>query len=148
MVVGYAVYQGQRVFQALADRMHELPNLDVGLFLNIARDYRDKTPSEILVSRFKHRFVNSQWPTGSRLPKVYYDQRSLVEDTTERSALHAKCIVVDGQHLFISSANFTEAAQYRNIEVGIKITSQPIAQQLTQHFQKLIDYGTMLPVIH
>jgi len=37
LVAGYAVYQGQKVFQALADRMQESPDLDVRLFLDIQR---------------------------------------------------------------------------------------------------------------
>ena len=54
-----------------------------------------------------------------------------------RSSLHAKCVVVDTEHVFVSSAIFTEAGQERNIEVGLKLRSQLIAGQLIRHFRML-----------
>src|SRR5829696_4889826 len=40
---GYAVYQGRRVFQALADRMRDVPSLTVALFLDIQRGNGETT---------------------------------------------------------------------------------------------------------
>lgn len=57
----------------------------------------------------------------------------------KRASLHAKCVVVDERMAFISSANFTEAAQIRNIEVGVLIRSEPFARQLAGHFMALAD---------
>jgi phosphatidylserine/phosphatidylglycerophosphate/cardiolipin synthase-like enzyme len=141
LVVGYAVYQGQHVFEALAQRMEEIPNLDVRLFLNIARPDRDTTASEILISRFTQRFKDSQWPTGCRLPEVYYDPRSVADNEPVRSSLHAKCVVVDEERVFVSSANFTEAGQQRNIEVGLNIQSEWLAKKLVRHFRQLHEHG-------
>jgi len=140
-VVGYAVYQGQQVFETLARRMEELPDLDVRFFLNIARPDGDSTAGQILVSRFAQRFKATQWPSGYRLPKVYYDPRSVADDGRVRSSLHAKCIVVDSEQVFVSSANFTQAAQQRNIEVGLSIRSPWLASRLIQHFRKLHEHG-------
>jgi phosphatidylserine/phosphatidylglycerophosphate/cardiolipin synthase-like enzyme len=53
------------------------------------------------------------------MPEVYYDPRSLETDGAQRSSLHAKCVVVDRSVAFISSANFTEAAQKRYRDMGI-----------------------------
>jgi phosphatidylserine/phosphatidylglycerophosphate/cardiolipin synthase-like enzyme len=47
------------------------------------------------------------------------DPRSLELDARRRANLHVKCVVVDRQVVFVSSANFTEAVQERNIEVGV-----------------------------
>ncbi|MDF1843526.1 MAG: DISARM system phospholipase D-like protein DrmC [Rubripirellula sp.] len=137
-VIGYAVYQGQQVFEALAKRMEEDPDLNVRFFLDIARSNQDTTSSEILVSKYAHRFKSKQWPTGSRLPEVYYDPRSISDDEKVRSSLHAKCVVIDGRDVFVSSANFTKAGQERNIEVGLRIESQWLAARLTNHFESLI----------
>src|SRR5271155_5905036 len=52
MVAGYAVYQGQRVFQALAARMNELPELRVRFFLDIQRGQGDTTADRQIVRRF------------------------------------------------------------------------------------------------
>lgn len=141
LVVGYAVYQGQKVFRSLASRMAELPDLDVTFFLDVARPKGDSTKQEILVSRFVTRFKEKQWPVGGRLPRVYYDPRSSIDGVTIRSSLHAKCVVVDGKQVFVSSANFTEAGQQRNIEVGLRIESPWLASRLTHHFTMLREHG-------
>ena len=141
LVVGYAVYQGTSVFEALAHRMEQISDLDVQLFLDIARPDKDTTPPEILVSRFAQRFRESQWPKDCRLPAVFYDPRSVDNETPVRSSLHAKCVVVDAEHVFVSSANFTKAGQERNIEVGLKIQSPWLAQRLIRHFQLLHERG-------
>ena len=141
LVVGYAVYQGRHVFEELANRMEKLPELQAKLFLNIARPDGDTTPSEILLSRFAQRFRDSQWPAHCRLPEVYYDPRSIADDKPVRSSLHAKCVVVDAEHVFVSSANFTEAGQERNIEVGLQIHSTWLAGRLIRHFQLLYEHG-------
>ena len=141
LVIGYAVYQGQQVFEALASRMEEIPSLQVRFFLNVPRPDNDTTPSEILVARFKQRFKDKQWPSGCRLPEVYYDPRSVADDVPVRSSLHAKCVVVDSRKVFVSSANFAEAGQERNIEVGLKIESEWLAKRITTHFSHLHDYG-------
>ena len=74
-----------------------------------------------------------------------YDPRS-VEPRTEhdkRSSMHAKCVVVDHRHVFITSANFTEAAQQRNIEVGLLLDSPPVARRLEGFFETLLGEGML-----
>lgn len=141
LVVGYAVYQGQQVFESLANRMKMVPDLDVKFFLNISRPDGDTTASEILISRFKQRFKEKQWPIGCHLPEVFFDPRSVADNLPIRSSLHAKCVVVDSTQVFVSSANFTEAGQERNIEVGLKIESEWLAKQITGHFRHLHEHG-------
>jgi len=142
LVVGYAVHQGRSVFRALAERMDQRPGLDVRLCLHVPRPWRDETPANVLLQRFAERFKTQEWP-GSRWPAVYYDPRSLELAAGKRASLHAKCVVVDRQVAFVSSANFTEAAQERNIEVGVLLRVPALAEQLTRHFQALIDAGVL-----
>lgn len=141
LIVGYAVHQGLRVFEALASRMEEKLDLEVEMFLDIPRPNGDVSPAAVLVSRFAQRFRGSQWPQGYRLPRVYYDPRSVDSANPIRSSLHAKCIVVDDRQVFVSSANFTEAGQQRNIEVGLIVNSVWLADRLTQHFKRLYAEG-------
>jgi phosphatidylserine/phosphatidylglycerophosphate/cardiolipin synthase-like enzyme len=117
LIAGYAVYQGHSIFKELADRMDESPELQVQMFLDIQRPQQDRSSPSELVRVFAERFVRKEWP-GRQLPKLYYDPRSLEVDQTKRTSLHAKCVVVDKEVTFVSSANFTEAAQTRNIEVA------------------------------
>lgn len=146
LVAGYAVYQGQRVFQALADRMQQLPGLQVRMFLDIQRAYGDTTMASLLVRRFAERLRTEQWPADRPLPEVYYDPRSLDLESEQRACLHAKCVIVDGQRVFVSSANFTEAAQQRNIEVGLLVRSVRLAKQLTDHFDTLVGSGALVRI--
>ena len=143
LVVGYAVHQGRQVFESLAERMTKHPNLTVTFFLNVARNDSDTSKEEVVLARFATRFRESQWPSGARLPEVYFDPRSVADDEQVKSSLHAKCIVVDEREVFVSSANFTEAGQQRNIEVGLRISSQPLARRVAEHFALLRDHGLL-----
>lgn len=136
LVAGYAIYQGKEVFKALADRMEELPDLKVEMFLDIQRGQGDTTIDSDLVRRFAQKFRTKDWP-GKRLPEIYYDPRSLEMDRAKKTALHAKCVVIDRAVAFVSSANFTEAAQNRNIEVGALIASPRFAERLVHQFHAL-----------
>jgi phosphatidylserine/phosphatidylglycerophosphate/cardiolipin synthase-like enzyme len=77
------------------------------------------------------------------LPELYYDPRSLDQEAVKRSSLHAKCIVVDRQVALVTSANFTEAAQTRNIEVGALIRWERFAVKLAEHFETLAEAGLL-----
>lgn len=142
LVAGYAVYQGKEVFRALAERMDASPELKVEMYLDIQRGHKDTTIADDLVRRFADRFKTKEWP-GKRMPDIYYDTRALELDRTKKAALHAKCVVVDRSVAFVSSANFTEAAQNRNIEVGALIKSPSYAARLVHHFQALTTAGLL-----
>jgi phosphatidylserine/phosphatidylglycerophosphate/cardiolipin synthase-like enzyme len=118
LIAGYAIYQGRRSFGELAKRMDELPKLDVQIFLDTSRKPGDTSTSDEIVRRFAERFRGEEWPRNARVSQVFYDSRSLEVDWTDRASVHAKCVVVDGRRVFVSSATFTEAAQERDVEVG------------------------------
>jgi phosphatidylserine/phosphatidylglycerophosphate/cardiolipin synthase-like enzyme len=145
LVAGYAVYQGQVIFKALAERMDQNSQLDVQMYLDIQRSPHDQSSPSELVRRFAERFVRHEWP-GQRFPRVFYDPRSLETEPTRRASLHAKCIVVDQEVAFVSSANFTEAAQTKNIEVGVCVRSPAFARRLTEHFEILASTHELQPV--
>lgn len=139
LLAGYAVYGGRRVFQALGERMQSVPSLKVKMFLDISRKHGDTSTSEEIVKRFVHNFRTTEWPVHVALPEIYYDPRSLLTQRVDRAVLHAKCIVIDGEKVFISSANFTEAAHHRNVEVGIVLHSAGAAERLSRFFETLAD---------
>jgi phosphatidylserine/phosphatidylglycerophosphate/cardiolipin synthase-like enzyme len=145
LLAGYAVYQGQIVFKELAEQLDQNPDLRVEMFLDVSRPWNDSSLSSELVRRFSEDFTSNQWP-GQRLPKVFYDPRSLETDSELRASLHAKCIVVDNNQAFVTSANFTTAAQQKNIEVGVLIRSSWFATKLSSHFQALAAAGLLVPI--
>jgi phosphatidylserine/phosphatidylglycerophosphate/cardiolipin synthase-like enzyme len=146
LVAGYAVYRGRHVFQALANRMQACPELNVRFVLDIQRGAGDTSSDRELTRRFADRFRNREWPKERPLPEIYFDPRSLAGDPAKRACMHAKCIVIDRKTVFVSSANFTEAAQERNVEVGLLIRSATLAERLQAHFDGLIAQKLLVPV--
>jgi phosphatidylserine/phosphatidylglycerophosphate/cardiolipin synthase-like enzyme len=113
--------------------------------LDVRRAAGDTTRSDALLRRFADRFLKQEWP-GPRLPKLFYDPRSLVGGDAMRASLHAKCVVVDGAKAFIGSANFTEAAQLRNIEIGVVVHQAEVAAAVERHVEGLIEHKDLLPL--
>ncbi len=141
LVAGYELYQAAAIFRTLADRMAEEPRPSVRMFLNVKRPFGDTTTDGDLIAAFAYRFRTQHWPSDRALPEIYFDPRSLAFDAKQRAVLHAKCVVVDGRTAFVSSANFTEAAQERNIEVGVLVRSPIVAERLVAFFSALISTG-------
>ena len=142
LLAGFAVHQGRSVFQTLAERMNQLPDLRVRFFLDVRREHGDTTPDAVLVSQFAHDFWSRQWPESARRPDVHYFPAAL-HLGYKRAYLHAKCVVIDEERVFVTSANFTEAAQERNIEVGVVFRDQSVALQLSHHFESLASSGSL-----
>jgi phosphatidylserine/phosphatidylglycerophosphate/cardiolipin synthase-like enzyme len=136
-LAGYAIHRGDEVFRLLAERMDREPGLDVRLVVDIQRNWNDSTLAQDLVYQFAADFRQNQWP-GTRLPAVFYDPRSLALDPSRRASMHAKCVVIDGEMALVTSANFTTAAQTKNIEVGALLRQRALATRLEQNFASLI----------
>ena len=117
--------------------MDAVCNLHVRLFLNLTVRQEDM-PSSASVARFAHEFRTRHWPENRRLPEVYYDRRALVAPSGPSIAFHAKCIILDETQLFVSSANFTEAAQNRNVELGVLLNSPILASQAAAFLSELV----------
>ena len=60
--------------------------------------------------------------------------------------LHAKAVVADDEAVFVTSANLTEAALDRNIEVGLLVRDRALAASVSSHFRGLIDQGLLHPL--
>jgi len=140
----YAFFDGPRAFDVLARRMEARPALRVTLLLNIQRKRGDTTAAEQLVRRFADRFWKTDWPGSSR-PSVFYDPRAL-DLEGPGGVLHAKAVVADDEAVFVTSANLTEAALERNIELGLLIRDRALAASVSSHFQGLIDRGLLCPL--
>lgn len=140
----YVFFDGQKAFDVLARRMDSTPGLRVTLLLNIQRKRGDTTDADHLVRKFAERFWTKEWP-GSARPQLYYDPRSL-ELEIPGGVLHAKAVVADGQTVFITSANLTEAALERNIELGILVRDSALAQSVNLHFQGLVEARLLKPL--
>jgi phosphatidylserine/phosphatidylglycerophosphate/cardiolipin synthase-like enzyme len=54
-----------------------------------------------------------------------------------------KCAVADAEVVLVSSANLTEFAFDRNMELGVLIRSKTLGQQCTRHLESLIHKGVL-----
>ena len=134
--------KAQTMFGGLAARMDAQPSLAVQVYANIHRKHLDETPTAALVREFAMHVRDQLWP-GKRLPSVYYDPRSLEMEGHRRAVLHAKVVVVDRRWTLLTSANFTEAAQERNIEAGVEIDDMRLAERVTRQFEQFVDTGIL-----
>ena len=76
---------------------------------------------------------------------MYFDPRALEIDGPG-GVLHAKAVVADEERVFITSANLTEAALDRNIEIGLLVRDTPLALSVVSHFRGLIDRELLRPL--
>ncbi len=65
---------------------------------------------------------------------------------SSHASVHAKCAVADGMVAFVTSANLSEAALDRNMEVGILVRGGTLPNQLDQHLQALITTRQIEPI--
>jgi phosphatidylserine/phosphatidylglycerophosphate/cardiolipin synthase-like enzyme len=144
LLVGYTVHNGKKLFRRLAERMEATPALRVVFCLDIARKPADTSLASEIVRRFSREFATKHWP-GSKLPEVFYHPRALAETWEERASLHAKCVIVDRRTALVTSANFTDAAQRKNIEAGVLIRYEPLVTRLSTYFESLRASGQLLP---
>jgi phosphatidylserine/phosphatidylglycerophosphate/cardiolipin synthase-like enzyme len=128
----------------MATRMEEVPSLEVTLILNIQRKWGDTSAADHLVRQFAERFWGKDWP-GSRGPRVFYNPQSL-DLGGPSGVLHAKAVVRDDREVFITSANLTEAAFDRNIELGLLSKDRALAASVASHFRRLIEEHALRPL--
>ncbi len=140
----YAYFDGPRAFEVLARRMDEVPTLQVKLLLNVQRRHGDTTREDDLVRRFAERLWQRDWP-GTRRPDVFYDPRALDLDGPS-GVLHAKAVVTDYRSVYITSANLTEAALDRNIELGVLLRDHALAKSITSHLRALLEARLLVPL--
>ena len=75
--------------------------------------------------RFADRFWSVEWP-GQARPSIFYDSRAL-DPEAPGGVLHAKAVVADDESVFVTSANLTEAALERNIELELLLRDRALS---------------------
>jgi phosphatidylserine/phosphatidylglycerophosphate/cardiolipin synthase-like enzyme len=136
----YSIFNGHEVFLPIEEAWSLRPELEVVLILNVP-------PGEDApVDRYARTFWKYHWP-WPRKPAVFYDPRGPEKTSASPACQHAKCILADGVTAFITSANFTESAHERNIELGVLFRDNPkVAQSIRSKFESLIRDGFLKPL--
>ena len=135
---GYSLDHAKDVLAPLHGSMLE-HQVSARFFVDIPQIERHKVADAHLTRCFGA-FLAENWPFGEPRPRLYYDKRALKPGPPYHS-LDAKCLVVDGAKAFVSSANFTQRGQERNIEVGVLIEDPSFASYLAGQWLGLIDAG-------
>ena len=143
LLTTYAVYKGpfiNALFQLIRERMVVLPKLQVRMVCNIHRDRGDTSTPEALIRKFQQQTWSRLWPEPPA-PALFFDPRSLSLEAN-RAVCHVKAVVAD-QELLVTSANLTDAAQLSNFELGLHLSSSAHADDVWDHFDRLIQQGLL-----
>lgn len=63
-----------------------------------------------------------------------------------RVSLHAKAAIVDEEWALITSANFTDRGQSRNLELGVVIRDRGFAATVTEKLRRLMVLGSLVAI--
>lgn len=143
VLAGYAFHNGKLLFERLAEQKRNHPSLRILFHVDVPRRSGDTSTPDAIIQRFAIEFRERHWPWNP-FPEVYFDPRALSTDPPTRASLHAKVVVVDRTKLLLTSANFTEAAQQRNIEMGLLSQNPHLATQVVNYFEGLRQSGDLL----
>jgi phosphatidylserine/phosphatidylglycerophosphate/cardiolipin synthase-like enzyme len=138
---GYSFTHARSVLAPLHEAM-KIHGVRASFFVDVKQPAVATTPPEAHADVALASFVEANWPFGPPYPELYYDARALAPGPPW-SILHAKCVVVDGERAFVSSANFTMQGQERNVEVGALLDNAHFARHLAGQWMALVDAGLM-----
>ena len=137
----YSIFNGHEVFLPVAEAWSVRPELDVVVILNAPPDDKNRIYGDAAIDKCAKAFWKYHWPWAKQ-PRVFYDPRGPEEAPILPACQHAKCILVDRATAFITSANFTESAHERNIELGVLFRDcSQVAQSIRLKFESLIQNG-------
>ena len=139
---GYSFTHAKSVLAPLHATM-EAHGVRATFFVDIKQPRIATVPPERHAEEALAAFLEENWPFGPPYPDLYYDKRAIVPPPPY-SILHAKCVVVDAERAFVSSANFTMQGQERNIEVGVLLADPAFARHLAQQWISLVQAGLVL----
>lgn len=142
LVSTFVIYNGRAVFSALARRMADRPEIEVEMYVHLGSKTGAAEDERGEVNAYLETFARDHWPAGRAPPAIYYDPEGRGLGPL-RTSLHAKCVVVDERWAFVTSANFTEAAQERNIEAGVLLDHPRLAAALAGQFRALRESGRL-----
>lgn len=131
IIAGFAFWGARAIFDTLHRRA--LANqLEIEFFIHLdpTDQNRQMTPEN---------FFKYTWPWTDIVPVVYYDARA--DGDADQGSMHAKCVVVDESATFITSANFTSAAQTTNVEVGVLVRDGDFAVRVAAQWRTLVARG-------
>ena len=139
VIVGGYSFDSPAILQPLHRAMRDR-GVSAMLFLDIDGEAEDASGADAFARAAIDRFFRNVWTFGAPKPDVFYDPRTAAPGPPWAS-LHAKCVIVDDAMTLITSANFTDRGQSRNIEAGVLIEDTAFAELLAGHWRQLVGAG-------
>jgi phosphatidylserine/phosphatidylglycerophosphate/cardiolipin synthase-like enzyme len=144
IVTSYVFSHCRELLAPLADKLDHHSDFKVRFIVDLS--HQRKVPAEqlpIVANRFKANFLANYW-SGSREPEFWHDPRVFTEkDNSLSGVMHAKAVIIDREVALVTSANFTEAAQNRNMEAGVIVRQSNQVVRLRNYFEGLIETGML-----
>jgi len=142
LLCGYNLRAGSH-FDALAQALHAYPGLRVRCFAHVFTEHMPSVDDALRAHDASLRALFG--PAIRRRVDFFRPSHDFVHAAmAQRFSVHAKCVVVDQRRVLVTSANFSTAAQERNIEVGLVLDDPRLAAQITAAFDTLVIRGDML----
>ncbi len=129
LMFSYVVIMPEDLAKALRDASTRGVKIDIALESSNEKDNFNDRRAFNVIANLSRSITTWKWSS---------DQRH-----SDKSSMHAKAIAVDGIHLFVTSANLTNAALHDNIELGVLIESERIATNFKEKFEDLVLNGVL-----
>jgi phosphatidylserine/phosphatidylglycerophosphate/cardiolipin synthase-like enzyme len=144
VIIGGYTFDTPEIVEPLHRAMKER-GVTVMLFLNVPSEAATIAGADLVATRFIDQFFHEVWIFGVPKPDVFYDPRTVVRGPPWVS-LHAKCVVVDDESSFLTSANFTDRGQSRNVEAGVLIQDKAFSGELGAQWKAVRERTARDPV--
>ncbi len=138
IVVSFAVYKVREVAGALIAAAQR--GCDVAVVLESEAQSGGKVAFEMAAA------LGSDVAAHAKLYSWPYELRPET-GAGKRASLHAKCAVADGNRLLVSSANLTEYAFTKNMELGLLVEGGDVPRRVEAHLCALISAGVLRPLL-
>lgn len=142
LIAGFSFDHGEEIFEPLHRVM-----TDRGVHAEIYLDVQRAPVGmdvETHVREVGARFLTKNWPFGAPMPDLFHDPRT--SEAGSLASLHAKCIVIDVEKTLVTSANFTDRGQTRNIELGVLVDDAAFAARVVAQWRSLAASGLLLRI--
>lgn len=134
-ISSFAVYKAKNVLEKIKEALDRGISVSILLETPESSHFKIKVdPKKILPKALLDSATILIWPFNKRIKNEKDDVGSL----------HAKFIIQDDSRLFISSANLTESAFERNIELGVLISDKDVIGKTKAHIANLKEHNILV----
>jgi phosphatidylserine/phosphatidylglycerophosphate/cardiolipin synthase-like enzyme len=135
-LVSFVAYEVETIMKALQAAVGRGVRIDV--LLEASKDHGGK------VSVDSVRTMRDRIPDANVF--VWTGDGGKMPDGRPIGSVHAKCAVADGRVAFLTSANLSQAAMERNMELGVLVRGGHLPEELHRHLDALVKTDIVKPV--